>query len=201
MQTEEDGRESGADYELGGALQESYYRFEPYLRYAVQIIVSRENHQYAFDLDKGQREFFVAFYNMPMTQSIRQLRCNKVGGLIAITATVTRTSEVRPELYFGCFMCNKCASLYPSVEQQYQYTEPVICTNSMCNKKDFLLMQDKSYFVDFQRMKAQENADQIPAGSMPRCIDVICRNECVEIAKAGDKVIITGQLPPPLSRR
>jgi DNA replication licensing factor MCM6 len=27
---------------------------------------------------------------------------------------------------------------------------------------------------------------------MPRCIDVICRNECVELAKAGDKIVITG---------
>ena len=31
-----------------------------------------------------------------------------------------------------------------------------------------------------------------PAGSMPRSIDVICRNELVELAKAGDKVIFTG---------
>ena len=31
----------------------------------------------------------------------------------------------------------------------------------------------------------QENADEIPPGSMPRCVDVICRNEVVEMAKAG----------------
>ena len=27
---------------------------------------------------------------------------------------------------------------------------------------------------------------------MPRCMEVICRNEVVELAKAGDKIIITG---------
>jgi DNA replication licensing factor MCM6 len=27
---------------------------------------------------------------------------------------------------------------------------------------------------------------------MPRCVDVICRNEIVELAKAGDKMIFTG---------
>ncbi len=32
------------------------------------------------------------------------------------------------------------------------------------------------------------------AGSMPRCIDVICRNEAVEYAKAGDKVVFTGAM-------
>ncbi len=49
-----------------------------------------------------------------------------------------------------------------------------------------------STFVDWQRLRVQENADEIPAGSMPRSIDVICRNELVELAKAGDKVIFTG---------
>jgi DNA replication licensing factor MCM6 len=29
---------------------------------------------------------------------------------------------------------------------------------------------------------------------MPRCIDVICRNEIVEQAKAGDKIVFTGSI-------
>ena len=53
-------------------------------------------------------------------------------------------------------------------------------------------MLDKSAFVDWQRLRVQENADEIPPGSMPRCVDIICRNEIVEVAKAGDKVILTG---------
>jgi DNA replicative helicase MCM subunit Mcm2 (Cdc46/Mcm family) len=28
---------------------------------------------------------------------------------------------------------------------------------------------------------------------MPRCVDVICRNEAVEMAKAGDKIVLTGE--------
>lgn len=54
-------------------------------------------------------------------------------------------------------------------------------------------MLDKCGFVDWQRLRVQENADEIPAGSMPRCVDIICRNEVVETAKAGDKIIITGK--------
>jgi DNA replication licensing factor MCM6 len=50
----------------------------------------------------------------------------------------------------------------------------------------------KSTFVDWQRLRVQENADEIPPGSMPRSIEVICRNDIVETAKAGDKVIFTG---------
>lgn len=170
-----------------------YYRFDPYLRHALQTVIAKDHHEYVFDIDHGQREFFLAFYNLPQSFSVRQLRCQKVGHLMTINATVTRTSDVRPELFYAYFICNKCAHVYPFVEQQFQYTEPVICTNNLCNKRDFLLVQDKSVFIDFQKMKIQENADQIPAGSMPRSLDVICRNESVEIAKAGDKVFITGQ--------
>lgn len=48
--------------------------------------------------------------------------------------------------------------------------------------------------MDWQRLRVQENADEIPPGSMPRCIDVICRNETCEVAKAGDKVVFSGNI-------
>jgi DNA replication licensing factor MCM6 len=51
-----------------------------------------------------------------------------------------------------------------------------------------------SEFVDWQRLRVQENADEIPPGSMPRTIDVVVRNEMVERAKAGDRVVLTGSL-------
>lgn len=67
-----------------------------------------------------------------------------------------------------------------------------MCTNVTCTKRDFHLLTAESVFVDWQRLRVQENADEIPPGSMPRCIDIICRNDTVELAKAGDKIIFTG---------
>jgi DNA replication licensing factor MCM6 len=51
-----------------------------------------------------------------------------------------------------------------------------------------------SLFVDWQRIRLQENSDQIPPGHMPRALEVICRNDIVEVAKAGDKIVITGSV-------
>ena len=51
-----------------------------------------------------------------------------------------------------------------------------------------------SRFADWQRLRVQESAGDIPAGSMPRSMDVIVRNEAVDRAKAGDKVEFTGTL-------
>lgn len=182
------------DHELAEAIELEYYRFEPYLRAAVQDIISADNQHYVYDVDKGQREFFVSFYGLSRVERIRSMRTEKIGKLMSVSGTVTRSTEVRPELLYGCFVCKKCATMHRSVEQQFQYTEPHICKNPQCPRGDFQLILDQSSFVDWQRLRVQENADEIPPGSMPRSIDVICRNEVVEMAKAGDKVIFTGSI-------
>ncbi len=70
-----------------------------------------------------------------------------------------------------------------------------MCTNPVCDNKDrWELDTTHSTFVDWQQVRVQENAQEIPAGSMPRTINVILRNEIVEKAKPGDKVIFTGTL-------
>ncbi len=54
---------------------------------------------------------------------IRDLRTGGIGRLYSIAGTVTRTSEVRPELLYGTFQCMDCRVTHPYVEQQFRYTE------------------------------------------------------------------------------
>lgn len=61
--------------------------------------------------------------NLPLTSGIRDLRMDKLGKLMAISGTVTRTSEVRPELISGTFTCEVCGATLRDVEQQFKYTE------------------------------------------------------------------------------
>lgn len=51
-----------------------------------------------------------------------------------------------------------------------------------------------STMVDWQKLRIQEQSSDIPAGSMPRSIDVILRGEIVDLLKPGDKAVITGKL-------
>ena len=55
-----------------------------------------------------------------------------IGQLVNIRGTVTRTSEVRPELLFGTFKCLECGQLVKDVEQQFRLTE-VILSLVFCN--------------------------------------------------------------------
>jgi DNA replication licensing factor MCM6 len=64
-----------------------------------------------------------------------------------------------------------------NIQQQFKYTEPIICTNTTCgNRKAWHLVRDESVFVDWQRIKVQEDPGEVPGGSLPRTMDVIVRH-------------------------
>lgn len=69
------------------------------------------------------------------------------------------------------------------------------CRNENCNNKiKWELINSDSVFLDWQKLRVQEHSGDIPAGSMPRSIDVILRGEIVDMAKPGDRSIFTGNL-------
>ncbi|KAJ5690430.1 DNA replication licensing factor mcm6 [Penicillium macrosclerotiorum] len=139
--------------------------------------------------------FALAFYNLPLVSRLRQLRTNQIGKLLSISGTVTRTSEIRPELWLGTFICEGCKTVVQNVEQTFKYTEPTECPNATCgNRNGWRLDIGKSTFVDWQKVKLQESSHEIPTGSMPRTMDVILRGEMVDRAKAGERCIFTGTL-------
>lgn len=132
---------------------------------------------------------------MRATQRLRDLDASKIGHLMSFTGTVTRTSEVKPELLFGSFKCGTCDQIVFNVEQQFKYTLPTLCKNPTCsNKTDWVLLPESSTFVDWQKVRVQENSNEIPPGGMPRSIDVILRHEIVDKVKAGNGCVFTGTL-------
>ncbi|CRG84386.1 DNA replication licensing factor MCM6 [Talaromyces islandicus] len=141
------------------------------------------------------RVFSLAFYNLPLVSRLRQLRTSHIGKLLSISGTVTRTSEIRPELSSGTFICEACRTPCPNIEQTFKYTEPSQCPNTTCgNRVGWRLEIGKSTFIDWQKIKLQESSHEIPTGSMPRTMDIIVRGEMVDRAKAGEKCIFTGTL-------
>ncbi|GKY98716.1 hypothetical protein MPSEU_000827900 [Mayamaea pseudoterrestris] len=193
------------DLELAEALQSDYARFEPFLRRAIASFVVELVPQ--LDLvqnsggslgDQNKHYYFCAIYNVSSMLHVRSLRTDRIGQLVGLTGTVTRTSDVRPELLVGSFRCQLCGLVADSIVQQYHYTRPTLCRNPGCKRlasaKQFVLETSRSEFVDWQKLRVQEHSDDIPPGSMPRSMDVIVRNEMVERAKAGDKCIFVGSL-------
>ncbi|KAK2981683.1 hypothetical protein RJ640_010453 [Escallonia rubra] len=177
---------------LQKAISDEYLRFEPYLKNACKRFVMEQKPTFITD-DNPNKDINVAFYNLPLLKRLRELSTAEIGKLVSVTGVVTRTSEVRPELLQGTFKCLECGTITKNVEQQFKYTEPIICMNAMCGKRTrWALLRQDSKFADWQRVRMQETSKEIPAGSLPRSLDVILRHDIVEQARAGDTVIFTG---------
>ncbi|KAM9550520.1 DNA replication licensing factor MCM6 [Guaruba guarouba] len=175
--------------QLSTTIQEEFYRVYPYLCRAVKT----------FARDHGNvpanKDFYIAFQDLPTRLKIRELTSAKIGSLMRISGQVVRTHPVHPELVSGTFLCLDCQTVIKDVEQQFKYTQPNICRNPVCaNRRRFLLDTNKSRFVDFQKVRIQETQAELPRGSIPRSVEVILRTEAVESAQAGDKCDFTGSL-------
>ena len=48
---------------------------------------------------------------------------------------MTRTSEVRPELFLATFRCLECGTVARNVEQQFKFTQPLICKGVACGNR------------------------------------------------------------------
>ncbi|AFN83011.1 DNA replication licensing factor Mcm6 [Encephalitozoon romaleae SJ-2008] len=136
---------------------------------------------------------YTSFHNSHVVYRIRELKSDKLGQLLSFSGTVTRTTQVRPELSKGTFVCKVCSSVVSDIFQEFKYTEPLVCPNHLCtNRRLWKLDIDKSEFLNWQKIHIQENTEEIPPGSLPRSMDVIVRNDLVEKIRAGDKVVMTG---------
>lgn len=123
---------------LAQAIQTKYFRFTPYLRRSVHNLVAKYAPEYLQENPNARsdqvgaqtKEFAVAFYRLPLVSGIRELKTERIGTLMSVSGTVTRTSEVRPELLYGTFICEACGGIVNEIEQQFKYTEVHILSRS-----------------------------------------------------------------------
>lgn len=123
------------DETVAEMVQAHFERAEPVMRVVLQDYVRDHHKDFLNEAHGTEKEFFVGFFNMPAVEALRDLRTELIGKLLSFSGTVTRTTEVRPELFLGTFKCMECGSSVPHVEQQYKFTQPLICPNRECNNK------------------------------------------------------------------
>ena len=132
------------------SLLQEYERFEPYLRMAVTMFLTGQGYPPTKNLF-----YRCAIFNLPQLGKIRDLKTNSIGKLMSIQGTVTRTTEVKPELIVADFLCESCKAI-TTVEQSFRYTEPNHCSKadgSCQNTQDWSIMFGNSIFTDWQKIR------------------------------------------------
>jgi DNA replication licensing factor MCM6 len=92
----------------------NYYKFEPDLRRGLTKFMQRFA---GGDAQAMKKSFYaLAIHELPQTTKIRDLRTSALGRLMSIYGTVTRTTDSKPELRVGCFICKECNATVPNIE-------------------------------------------------------------------------------------
>ena len=69
---------------------------------------------------------------------------------------------------------------------------PPKCTNPKCSHRELEIKHDSSRFIDFQILRLQELPEDLPPGQLPHYVDVSIKQDLVDNARPGDRIILTG---------
>ncbi|MFX1518441.1 MAG: minichromosome maintenance protein MCM [Promethearchaeota archaeon] len=180
------------DPALAELAEETPERFINAASTAVKNVMKGIDPDYYSKVDR----FHARFRNPPEKLALRKIRAVHIGKFVQVEGILTRASEVKPLLIIARFVCiNKnCGYIY-DIPQDKGYTEPPFCENPTCGKKgSFKLKVEESTFTDWQKIRIQEMPEELPPGQLPRSLDVIIKDDLVDIARPGDRVGIIGIL-------
>lgn len=155
----------------------------------LKSIVAYEAPEY---LDKIH-EVVPRFKNLPITFKIRDIRSNLINNLIAVEGIVVRASPPKQKIVEAVFQ-HECGNevIVPVVGDVVE--KPVQCPYCHRSTGTWRLLEEKSRFRDFQRLVIQEKPEEIPAGRMPRSIEVDVFDNLVDVTRPGDRVVVVGIL-------
>lgn len=129
---------------------------------------------------------------------VREIRSRHLGRLIAVEGIVTKISPVKQELVEAVFKCRSCG--YEEMLKQEEggpLVKPSQCPRCAEEGKKtagFTLVAEKSRFVDVQKFVLQEKPEELPPGQLPRSIEVVVRDDLVDIVRPGDRATVVGFL-------
>ncbi len=146
-----------------------------------------ENALYA---DRVKRELTVRLRGLPDLVPLRKVDTSYIDHMIAISGMVVRTSELRPMMTEGAWLCPSGHLTY-EVQDDMVLKKPAKC--ELCGEvRNFELDRRHSRFIDFQVVRVQELPEELPPGQLPQFFDVNVEGDIVNTARPGDRVVLTG---------
>lgn len=141
---------------------------------------------------------FFRIGQLPHRKQIRELRADDVGTLLSIEGVVPKVTPVAPQIVEAVFECPYCGHLFSVVQVERDFKEPVECEEDSggCGRKvqKFKLHEEKSKYVNAQKIRLQDAPEELRGGELPQVIDVNLREDLTGRVVPGDRVVVVGIL-------
>ncbi|MFA5360865.1 MAG: LAGLIDADG family homing endonuclease [archaeon] len=140
----------------------------------------------------------VRFNNLPKDREIdiRNVGSKHLGKLLSVEGLVRQITDVLPKLTMAVWKCKRCGNVYRIPQEKQQLHPPSMCE---CHSKEFALEEDKSEFIDYQKVQVQETLEKLKGNEQATYLDVYVSDDLVNKVAAGDKTKFVGvlRLVPP----
>jgi replicative DNA helicase Mcm len=146
-----------------------------------------ENAIYA---DRVKRDLMIRIRGIPDQVPLRKVDASYLDKMLAVTGMVVRTSELRPLMTSAAWVCPSGHLTYQD-QDDLPLKRPPKC--DLCDEaRNFELDRKQSRFIDFQILRVQELPEELPPGQLPQFFDVNVEGDIVNMARPGDRVMLTG---------
>ena len=156
---------------------------------AIKGILQQRFPKYA---KKIEHEIRARIGNYPVQRSLRQINAEVIGKMTSVSGMVLRASEVKPLAKELVFMCPEGHRTDVILDKDLKLTTPVQCSNSKCTHKELGIEPKSSRFIDVQFVRLQELPEDLPPGQLPHYLDVTVKQDLVDNARPGDRIVLTG---------
>ncbi len=112
--------------------------------------------------------------------------------MTSVSGMVVRSSEVKPLARELNYVCPDNHTTNVILLKGMSVNTPFKCSVPKCAHKDLEIKPESSKFIDFQMLRLQELPEDLPPGQLPHYIDVTIKQDLVDNARPGDRVILTG---------
>ena len=137
-------------------------------------------------------EVRVRIANYPLQRSLRRITADTIGSITSVSGMVVRASEVKPLAKEVVYVCPSGHITKVIQTKGMEMREPLACIQEDCKQRNLEMRPEASKFIDFQILRLQELPEDLPPGQLPHYIDVTIRQDLVDNARPGDRIVLTG---------
>jgi len=130
--------------------------------------------------------------NYPIQRSLRQINAEVISKMTSVAGMVVRSSEIKPLAKNIVYKCSAGHITEVPLERGLNIYTPTKCSIEKCSNRDLRIDPENSKFIDFQIVRLQELPEDLPPGQLPHYVDVTIKQDLVDNARPGDRIILTG---------